>query len=75
MKKKSQLALERSVDYLSDTDIIITNELNFASVNRAYYSIYYAISSFLSLKEIFTKTHSGAISNFTNIFVKTAFLV
>jgi uncharacterized protein (UPF0332 family) len=75
MKKKSQLALERSVDYLSDTDIIITNELNFASVNRAYYSIYYAISSFLSLKEIFTKTHSGAISNFNNIFVKTAFLV
>jgi uncharacterized protein (UPF0332 family) len=75
MKKKSQLTLERSVDYLSDTDIIITNELNFASVTRAYYSIYYAISSFLSLKEIFTKTHSGAISNFNNIFVKTAFLV
>jgi uncharacterized protein (UPF0332 family) len=75
MKKKSQLALERSVDCLSDTDIIITNELNFASVNRAYYSVYYAISSFLSLKEIFTKTHSGAISNFNNIFVKTTFLV
>lgn len=64
MKKKSQLALERAVDCLSDTDIIIKNELNFASVNRAYYSVYYAISSLLYSKEIFTKTHSGAVSKF-----------
>lgn len=73
MKKKAQLALERAIDCLSDTDIIIKNELNFASVNRAYYSVYYAISSLLYSKEIFTKTHSGAISKFNELFVKTEF--
>jgi uncharacterized protein (UPF0332 family) len=45
--------------------------LNFASVNRAYYSVYYAISSLLYSKDIFTKTHSRAISKFNELFVKT----
>ncbi|MBK9508569.1 MAG: HEPN domain-containing protein [Cytophagaceae bacterium] len=70
MKNKVHLALERAIDCLSDTDIIIKNELNFASVNRAYYSVFYAISALLYSKDIFVKTHSGAISKFNELFIK-----
>ncbi|MBK6977036.1 MAG: HEPN domain-containing protein [Cytophagaceae bacterium] len=70
MIENRHLALERAIDCLSDTDIIIKNELNFASVNRAYYSVFYAISALLYSKDIFVKTHSGAISKFNELFIK-----
>ena len=56
---------------LNDVEVQIQNQLwNFA-VNRLYYSCFYAVNALLTLNNIFTKTHSGAIQMLGLHFVKT----
>ena len=42
-----------------------------SSVNRLYYSVYYAVNALLVLNGIHTKTHSSVKSQFSLHFVKT----
>ena len=42
-----------------------------SSVNRIYYSVYYAVNAILVLNGIHTKTHASVKSQFSQHFVKT----
>jgi len=41
------------------------------SVNRYYYSLYYAVSALLLSEDIETKTHKGVISEFNRLMVRS----
>ena len=51
--------------------ILADNEFWNSSVNRLYYSVFYAVNALLVLNEIKTKTHSSIKSQFSLHFIKT----
>ena len=69
--RDAKKALEKAIQCLSDTEIILKNELALASVNRAYYTFYYGICALLLSKEVQTKTHQGIHNKFAELFIKT----
>jgi uncharacterized protein (UPF0332 family) len=42
-----------------------------SSVNRLYYSVFYAVNALLVHNEIYTNSHSGTRSQFSLFFIKT----
>ena len=51
--------------------MLADNEFWNSSVNRLYYSLFYAVNALLVLNEIKTKTHSSIKSQFSLHFIKT----
>ena len=51
--------------------ILAENEFWNSSVNRLYYSAFYAVNALLVLNEIRTKSHSSIRSQFSLHFIKT----
>jgi uncharacterized protein (UPF0332 family) len=70
--QEPQKALEKAIQCLYDTEIILKNELSLASVNRAYYTFYYGICALLLSKGVQTKTHQGMHNKFAELFIKTS---
>ena len=68
---ESQLWLERAEDTLHASDINLKNDLLLASVNRAYYAMFYCAIALLRSENIVTKSHSGTFNRFSELFVKT----
>jgi uncharacterized protein (UPF0332 family) len=68
---ESHLWLERADDTLHASDINLKNNLLLASVNRAYYAMFYCAIALLRTENIITKSHSGTFSKFGELFVKT----
>jgi uncharacterized protein (UPF0332 family) len=62
--------LSRSWDTLDDAKILALNGKWNSSVNRLYYSVYYAVTALLLFSEINSNTHSGTKSLFSQEFVK-----
>ncbi len=51
--------------------MLADNEFWNSSVNRLYYSLFYAVNALLVLNEIKTKTHSSIKSQFSLHFIKS----
>lgn len=68
---EAQLWLERANDTLFASDFNLKNELTLAAVNRAYYSMFYCTTALLRTENIITKSHSGTLSKFNEVFIKT----
>ncbi|RLD68458.1 MAG: hypothetical protein DRI95_02995 [Bacteroidetes bacterium] len=51
--------------------MLADNEFWNSSVNRLYYSLFYAVNALLVLNEIMTKTHSSIKSQFSLHFIKS----
>jgi uncharacterized protein (UPF0332 family) len=45
-----------------------------SAVNRAYYAMFYGVLALLAARQAETSKHSGAISQFDQLYVKTALL-
>ena len=63
--------LARAKDTLDDAKILANNNKWNSTINRLYYSAYYAVIALLIHHEINPTTHNGAKSNFTQHFIKT----
>ena len=63
--------LERAWDTLDDAHILAEKEKWNSSINRLYYSAYYAVMSLLLNTNLKPTTHNGAKTNFTQYFIKT----
>lgn len=63
--------IKKSKDLLNQAEYLLNNKMYDGSINRAYYAIYNAIRSLLSLLKIDSKKHSGTLSFFDQYFVKT----
>jgi uncharacterized protein (UPF0332 family) len=62
--------LERAWDTLDDAYILFEKDKCNSTINRLYYSVYYAVIALLLSKNLKPTTHRGAKSNFTQYFIK-----
>jgi len=68
---ETQLALDKAADFLSDSDFNLAGGRTIATVNRAYYAMYYCLSALLFTEDIVPKTYKGCQQKFGELFVKT----
>ncbi|MFN8208262.1 MAG: HEPN domain-containing protein [Bacteroidales bacterium] len=66
--------IERSKDTLEDALILAEKGKWNSSINRLYYSAYYAVMALLLYADLKPTTHSGAKSNFSEYFIKTGII-
>jgi len=63
--------LQRASDTLNDARLLAENERWNSSINRLYYSCFYAVSALLYFHSIEAKTHKGVRIKFMSEFIKT----
>lgn len=63
--------LLRAKDTYEDAQILADRQKWNSTINRLYYSAYYAVMALLLSSELKPSTHNGAKSNFTEHFIKT----
>lgn len=68
---ESVLWLERAADTLFASDFNLKHEITLAAINRAYYSMFYSTIALLCTEGIVTKSHSGALNKFSELFIKS----
>lgn len=63
--------LLRAKDTFEDAEILAEHQKWNSTINRLYYSAYYAVMALLLFSDLKPTTHNGAKSNFTEHFIKT----
>jgi len=63
--------LIRAKDTFEDAQILAEKNKWNSTINRLYYSAYYAVMALLLDSDLKPTTHNGAKSNFTEFFIKT----
>lgn len=66
--------IARAWDTYDDAKILAENEKWNSTINRLYYSVYYAVMALLLNHNLKPTTHTGAKSNFSEHFIKTALI-
>ena len=66
--------LEQADEALAAAVLNLTNGLHRSAVNRAYYAMFYAVLALLAARRAETSRHSGAISQFDQLYIKPALL-
>jgi uncharacterized protein (UPF0332 family) len=69
-----QYRLEQADEAIAAATLNLTNGLHRSAVNRAYYAMFYAVLALLAARQSETSRHSGAISQFDQLYVKPALL-
>ena len=67
----SKAPLEHAEDCLVEAESLLSIEQYRGASNRAYYTVFHAIRAVLALDGIDRKSHSGAISEFRRLYIKT----
>ena len=63
--------IARAKDTYEDAQILADREKWNSTINRLYYSAYYAVMALLLDSDLKPSTHNGAKSNFSEYFIKT----
>jgi len=63
--------IERAKDTYDDALILADKQKWNSTINRLYYSAYYAVIALILDSDIKSTTHNGAKTNFSKYFVKT----
>ena len=63
--------IDRAKDTYDDAQILAEKEKWNSTINRLYYSAYYAVMALLLDSDLKPATHNGAKSNFSEYFIKT----
>lgn len=66
--------LNRAKDTLDDARILAEKSKWNSTINRLYYSAYYAVTALLLKLDLSTTTHNGVKSNFSEHFIKTGLI-
>ncbi|NMB65414.1 MAG: HEPN domain-containing protein [Spirochaetes bacterium] len=61
----------RALETLEEAKLLFNNNRLFATVNRIYYSLFYAVISLLLVKDLSSSKHSGVKGLFNKEFIKT----
>ena len=67
----SKVRLEHAEDCLIEAESPLSIARYRGASNRAYYTVFHAIRAVLALDGIDRKSHSGAISEFRRLYIKT----
>lgn len=74
MQDKIDLAkrrMSKAKDCLNDSAHLIQNGGYKSSANRSYYAVFHAIRAVLAFNDFDSKKHSGIISEFRRLYIKT----
>jgi uncharacterized protein (UPF0332 family) len=63
--------INRANESLRESDNLFSNEFLFATINRLYYSCYYAVTALLIKNDIEVKSHAGVRQMFGKHFIVT----
>ena len=63
--------MEQAHETLREAKILLDESALRGTINRAYYSMFYALLALLATKQLGTSKHSGAMALFDREFVKT----
>lgn len=69
--EESFKALERAEDTLNTSEHDLKGGFPLATVNRAYYTMFYCMSALLFTENIYAKSHKGVLLKYEEIFIKT----
>ncbi|HOM11470.1 MAG TPA: HEPN domain-containing protein [Spirochaetota bacterium] len=61
----------RALETLEEAKILFNNDRLFATVNRIYYSLFYAVIALLLVKNLSSSKHSGVKGLFNREFIKS----
>lgn len=67
----SKIRLEYAKEALKDAELLMNNRSYKSSANRSYYAIFHAMRAVLAFDGIDLKHHSGVISEFRRLYIKT----
>ena len=70
----SKIRLETAKSCLDDAEILLNAGSYKSSTNRSYYAVFHSMRVVLALDEIDSKKHSGVISEFRKLYIKTGIL-
>ena len=70
-RNEVRLYLENARESLAVARLNLDNDFYAASVNRAYYAIFYAANALLSTRQLARSRHSGVLAAFRQHFVKS----
>lgn len=70
-KALSQARYDHALECLEAARSLLANENVRSAANRAYYAVFHAMRSVLAFDDIDMKHHSGIISSFRRLYIKT----
>ena len=70
-KSLSQVRYEHALECLDAAKSLLENGNYKSAANRSYYAIFHAMRAVLALNEIDMRHHSGIISEFRKLYIKT----
>ena len=70
-KSLSIVRYKHALEDLEAAELLVEKEQYKSAANRSYYSIFHAIRSILAYDGIDSKKHSGIISSFQRLYIKT----
>ena len=62
--------IDKAEQRMVEAKVLFENGFYDSVINRLYYSLFYGVNGCLLVKEIFSKTHSGAKNKFHLVFIK-----
>ena len=71
-KELSAYRFESAAECIAAAKVLFSIEIYKGAVNRAYYAVFNAMRSVLALDGIDRKRHSGVISEFRRLYIRTA---
>ena len=67
----SKLEIEKAKNALEEAKILFDSQMYYGAANRSYYAVFHAMSTLLILDGYSMKKHSGVMSKFREIYIKT----
>lgn len=74
LKALSEVRFAKATDCLADAKCLLSNGSFKGAANRAYYAVFHAMRAVLAYDGIDMKHHSGIISEFRRLYIKTALI-
>ena len=68
----SKVRFSRAQDCLSEVEVLLSGGQYKGAANRSYYAVFHAMRAVLALDGIDRKHHSGVISEFMRLYIKTS---
>ena len=70
-KQVSKVRIERAIEFYDDSVVLYNQGRYRSAASRLYFSVFHAMRAVLALDRIDRKHHSGIISEFRRLYVKT----
>lgn len=66
-----QNLLEKSINYLKASKLLIDQNFQDSAISRIYYAMFYSVQAVLLEQGVIANTHKGTITKFHELFIKS----